>query len=367
MSTGHDEHADLPRDAHLRQALRHAPDADAAPPPGLSAGILAQARAAVRPTPAAIVVPWWQRLWSQMATPAFGGAFASLMLAGVIGVLWQDGPPPEALPDVRRETARAPSVAAPASEPPAPAPALATATAQARPPADTLAEAPLPPPTQAAESRATMREAPIAARPRAPTAAPATPPAAPPVSAVVDAAKAEAESLNTAPGRAPMAAPAVAAAPVPEPAALPAPPAAPAAPAALAAPAPAKARTADAPALRDTETRGLMARRDPATGASRAEASAAPLADPLAAPWAALAGAAADDQRSAEARDALLEARRIATGPWVVVEALAADQGRPIVAPDGRPLGRLHVDAVSVTWQGNSGPAWRSPRTAVPR
>jgi hypothetical protein len=114
-----------------------------------------------------------------------------------------------------------------------------------------------------------------------------------------------------------------------------------------------------AEALRDSDTRGLTARRE--------NAAATPLADPLAAPWAALAGAAADDQRSFEARKALLEARRLATGPWQAVEPLAPDLGLGILAPDGSPLGRLHIDDRFVTWQGTSGPAWRSPRTPMPR
>ena len=40
--------SDSERDAWLREALRHAPDADAAPPRDLSETILAQARAAAR-------------------------------------------------------------------------------------------------------------------------------------------------------------------------------------------------------------------------------------------------------------------------------------------------------------------------------
>ncbi|HWH73241.1 MAG TPA: hypothetical protein VNV16_03145, partial [Methylibium sp.] len=87
----------LPRDAHLRAALRHAPDRALDPPAALSREILAAARAAVAPP------PWPRRvrakaaaLFDALRRPAAGAAFASLVLATVIGLMWRDGPPPEA-------------------------------------------------------------------------------------------------------------------------------------------------------------------------------------------------------------------------------------------------------------------------------
>ncbi|MEN9629355.1 MAG: hypothetical protein RJA10_2582, partial [Pseudomonadota bacterium] len=87
---------DEPRDARLLAALRHAPDRDAAPPAWLSAQILAQARQAVaRPDPPAApgLVERWLGWWSR---PVMAGAFGSLLIAGFVGLMWRDGPPPEA-------------------------------------------------------------------------------------------------------------------------------------------------------------------------------------------------------------------------------------------------------------------------------
>ncbi|HSV69461.1 MAG TPA: hypothetical protein VLI72_05070, partial [Methylibium sp.] len=86
---------DLPRDAHLRTALRHAPDRELGPPAAVSARILAAARDAVHEP--------WPRRWARRAValldllrqPAAGAAFASLVLATVIGLMWRDEPPHE--------------------------------------------------------------------------------------------------------------------------------------------------------------------------------------------------------------------------------------------------------------------------------
>ena len=78
-----------PPDAHLRTALRHAPDADAGPSAALSGRILADARRAVAPR------PWgWMR-----GRPAGAAALASVLLAGFIGLMWRGGPPPPVGPE----------------------------------------------------------------------------------------------------------------------------------------------------------------------------------------------------------------------------------------------------------------------------
>ena len=102
---------DLDRDAWLRHALQHAPDADAAPPAALSAAILAQAHAQVRseapaglhhtPTQAAPQAGWGARLmaaWRWLAQPPIAAGFASVMLATVVGVMWWGQPLEQALP-----------------------------------------------------------------------------------------------------------------------------------------------------------------------------------------------------------------------------------------------------------------------------
>jgi hypothetical protein len=141
---------DEPRDAHLRAALRHAPDAELLPPPHISAQILAAAQRAVS-TPTATTAatrarpPPWRWLWFLPSNPGAQGALASVLLAGVIGLLWRQGAPGP-------ETERADPLAdAPvtAITPAAPAaPAAAASTAESRLPASSLTapvrSAPLP-------------------------------------------------------------------------------------------------------------------------------------------------------------------------------------------------------------------------------
>ena len=426
-----DDAREAPLDAHLRQALRHAPDRDAVPPAALSASILAQARAAVQPVPPrhAPAAPWWSRLWQQMATPAFGGAFASVMLAGVIGVMWQDGPPPEALPGAERETAKAPAAApmpapvpaaAPAAAPPVPSAAVqdtaradqppqaaqvptmpaqkaappvplvtARAPAPAPKPAESAREVPAAPP--AAETRAAPapsgaadnRQPGAAAGPRAntaPEAAPAPAPApataaAPAVTAVPLPAPVPFPATGTAqaPGPAPAPAPApaakstAAAAPVGQ-----APVVAPASPPAPAAVAPARSilQEASRDAAREVEAQPRSARREASASGALGAASLArltPPLDPLAAPLAALSGAAPDDARARDARQALLDARRLAVGPWQPAEPPSAEPTIVVVSPDGAPLGRLWIDDRAVTWQPARGPALKALKAPPPR
>ena len=109
MSSGTDR--DDERDAHLREALRHAPDADAAPPSALSQSILRQARLAAAPAPTPASTSrgsLWSLLSSWMRPPVAAG-FASLMVATLVGVMWWERPIDEPLTE-----ARAPAAAAPA-------------------------------------------------------------------------------------------------------------------------------------------------------------------------------------------------------------------------------------------------------------
>jgi len=117
------------RDAYLRAALRHAPDTDARPPEALSARILREARAAAAPTTPAggRVRPAMRErmssalrsLWDASARPSLAGAFATVVVATLVGVLWWDRPLEE-----------------PLSRPAAVAPASSTDTASARARAD---------------------------------------------------------------------------------------------------------------------------------------------------------------------------------------------------------------------------------------
>ena len=84
MSSNFDDDAE--RDAWLHEALRHAPDADTAPPPRVNDAILRLGRAAVavRAAPSAQTTPsWWDRLgaaWGWLARPSVAAGFASLMV-----------------------------------------------------------------------------------------------------------------------------------------------------------------------------------------------------------------------------------------------------------------------------------------------
>ena len=110
----------VPRDPHLRAALRHAPDAQAEPPQAVSAAILRRAREAVRAGTKT------ERHWFTMAGAAspmpWAGGFAGLLLAVLAGLLWWPEPPPPP-----GERASSPSPGAPSE------PALPT---QPQPPPD---------------------------------------------------------------------------------------------------------------------------------------------------------------------------------------------------------------------------------------
>jgi hypothetical protein len=138
---GHDE----ARDLHLREALRHAPDAQLQAPPELSEFILKEARAKARdPKLAGTAAPGWpRRTWDWLAHPAVATGFAGVMAATLVGLMWWDQPMDEALPR-RPAPATAPMVekASPAAAP------AASALVPTRPQPDAIAPAPQPEPAR---------------------------------------------------------------------------------------------------------------------------------------------------------------------------------------------------------------------------
>lgn len=154
----------VPRDDWLRAALRHAPDANAAPPPAVSETILraarAQASAGAPARASAARPPMLQALrdvWAWLARPPVAAGFATVMVATVVTLMWWDRPLEEALPP--RE---GPSIAQ------APVPAAAPAAPAAR-----EAE-PATPPTAVAQAPVAAAPAPGVAAKAVPRPAPAT-------------------------------------------------------------------------------------------------------------------------------------------------------------------------------------------------
>ncbi|MBS0437386.1 MAG: hypothetical protein JSR75_21275 [Proteobacteria bacterium] len=239
MSQSHRDDDDLPRDAWLREALRHAPDAEAAPPPKLNETILRMGRAAVAPPREERAAPMLQRtsapalpsgtvagggmrdalaaLWAWLLRPPVAAGFALVFLSTVVGVMWmgrpideagapreetvaaapQAAPAPAPAPAARREAAAErgrvsaglPDAAKRAAEAPAPAVATAPAARKAEPP-PVLAKVEAPPPaaapapTQAAPAAADMAARSVAAA--APAAAPAAVAPAAPASTAIE-------------------------------------------------------------------------------------------------------------------------------------------------------------------------------------
>jgi hypothetical protein len=143
----------MARDAWLREALRHAPDADVTPPQALREAILRSARVtplrADRRLRLEAALGWLVR-------PPVAAGLATLTLSTVIVVMWRNGPPDEA----------AAPVASSMPSPAAPAPSAAA-------PVERSAEAPAAPPERrAAPPKAVLRERVQKPQP-APEAAPA--------------------------------------------------------------------------------------------------------------------------------------------------------------------------------------------------
>jgi hypothetical protein len=167
------------RDPALRRALDHAPDRDATPDPRTRDAILKMAHnlaAAPASAPAsaannASAAPWWRRLFGGGDTRArmpWNAAFATVLVAGFVTVLWHREPIPDARLDGEAKVASAPAPApAAAPTPPAaeaaPSPAIVAQQAPA-------AEAPAAPARDAARE-ALNRATADAARKPAPTTA----------------------------------------------------------------------------------------------------------------------------------------------------------------------------------------------------
>ncbi|MES2992879.1 MAG: hypothetical protein V4844_15760 [Pseudomonadota bacterium] len=186
MPPRRDDRADAPadpeRDAWLSAALRHAPDAQAAPPASVSEAILREARAAARAsapaaTPAAPAAPRgrWAQAWAWLARPPVAAGFASVMVAALVGLIWWDQPiDPGARP---APTSRDVSSAREAP-PSTPTPPATESRNAARSPAPPPRAAPKPaPPTMPAPNEPGAPEA-FPSAPPAPAPAPAPTPQA---------------------------------------------------------------------------------------------------------------------------------------------------------------------------------------------
>ena len=342
---GHPQDDDLPHDAMLRAALRHAPDRDMLPPEPVRRAILAAAREAAAPARRHRVAAVLTALGELLRQPAATAAFASLMLGTLIVILWQDGPPPAperhaALGAAQRQAPTIDAAAVAANEA-----AAATAAAGAR---------------AMAETEATRRDSALAAgrAPREPgserLAKPST--ASAPGPAVAARRRMPVETSAPA-GSSPLeSATAVAAAPQPAPASP---------PPAMAA---AQGRLADAAAPEADPLGPVLA----ALGAPRSEAvalerraMAAPQAGAATATVAKSAAAEEHPQQRADADPAawLRELRAGARGRWQRVDAVALPDAREVQAAGGTLLGRIAiVDGDAVLWQPADSPgmAWRA-------
>jgi hypothetical protein len=160
------------RDARLQKALEHAPDADAVPGDATRAAIGQFARAAVQPAPAApvaVALPWWRRLGTMAPNSRmpWNGAFATLLLAGVITLIWRDEPvpgpqldtPPGAAGGAQAPAPPPAPAPAPAAQAPAPAPASAAAAQPAKTPAPVESAQPAAAADKAAQARIAENQA----------------------------------------------------------------------------------------------------------------------------------------------------------------------------------------------------------------
>ena len=179
-------------DAHLRTALRHAPDANDAAPADISAQIIAAAHRSAGERPAPPVRQprargrWWLQPWSA------SGALATVLMAGVTSLMWRGETPGPARDAAGPQVAQAPDSTPAAASPPAsaettnatasaPAPAVAAIAPQPAKPsplAAAPAARPAPKPSLQAmtpepgETMAAAREAAPPAGPRAAETAP---------------------------------------------------------------------------------------------------------------------------------------------------------------------------------------------------
>lgn len=316
-------------DEHLRTALRHAPDAHLQAPHDLGAQIIAAAhRASAEPAVHQAVGPAPKRsLWAtwiggRPLRLGTSGALASVVLAGVIGLMWQDAPPSAGVDErVSRGISTAP------------------ASVPARVPAPAPAPVPVPAPLPLQAERA-QPQAPAPARTR-PQAVPAYTPAPLPMAAP-----------------APVPTPAPAASPSP----LPSPP-----PSSVVA---AESADAAADSPRPAAVRMAGAAMAPATAVAPAptRASALSLASPPP-PWAALLADAArpswrlDGQALAVDRLWLQALAQQTQGRWAAATgATPADRERHLLWLLGDvPGGRLWLGPAQATWCGAQGLCQTAP------
>ena len=116
------------RDKRLQRALNAAPDAQARPSEAVRETIKTVAISAIntRSTGQFSSKKWWEWLWQASGSrrSPWNAAFATLLLGGVITLLWQGQEPPSPMQEEGFRQAAVPAVA-PAAEAPAPAVAAA--------------------------------------------------------------------------------------------------------------------------------------------------------------------------------------------------------------------------------------------------
>jgi hypothetical protein len=154
------------RDARLKEALAHAPDAHMTPDARTRTAIRAMAGRAVAPSAprpvGSVAAAWWRRLWhaSGNSRGPWGAALATVVLVTLVTVLWRD----EEIPGAR--TADAPMATAPAARSTqAPSVALPSTGAPAAAPTSAPAPAPAPAPKPAPAEKAAQPEPARALRP----------------------------------------------------------------------------------------------------------------------------------------------------------------------------------------------------------
>lgn len=356
----------VPPDEHLRQALRHAPDADLSAPRDISARILAAAhRSVAAPAPAAAAEPARWRRWLAWPrqSPGTSAALASVVLAGFVGLLWRGEAPGPALDEAPRRIAQAPAARPAPAMTSAAVPAAAPVTAGASPAAvrpapasEKSAPTAAMPSTGAAPRRAAGNAGPQPAPVLRTQPAEIAPVQPDPPSAAEPLAKAESRSKPQAPPTPSL----------PEPAPAPAQTAAaPPAHAAVSAQAGRSQRlaTAAAPA-----PEAATARRAAASALAAADAGPRP-------PWQAadMAAHAWRWQPESALRSpdrAWWEAlARAAHGRWQVVadaQPVAGAMGLE-ARRDAEQVRRLWIEPASVLWCGETPPCQQAPLTADSR
>lgn len=128
-------------DPWLKQALKHAPDADATPPAALREAILRRARDAARASGARRL----RAAWAALARPVPAAALATVAVAGVGFTVWRQAQQAPWAPAETVSQAPAPAAAPPAAE-------RDRAQAKSPPPATQAAAKTEPPPSAMAET-----------------------------------------------------------------------------------------------------------------------------------------------------------------------------------------------------------------------